>query len=174
MRRYHWDQTSDEGCDQCTGHRDNGCQKSCGMQIVSLAGRLECHCLLTACVCIGGQPPGCSIQLDSILSSNVTVSSSLYAAASPATTTGLFTSSQRYLTPCLAGSTYCSWGLVLLLSVLLDGFSMHINVYMVLHVLYVLFDLLPGYLLCHLVVHFRKNVIFCSMLRVILSVAVAQ
>ena len=33
--------------------------------------------------------------------------------------------SQRYLTPCLAGSTYCSWGSVLLLSVSRDGFSIH-------------------------------------------------
>ena len=137
--------------------------KTCGMQIVSLGRRLECHGLLTACVSLGGQPPGHSIQLDSILSSKVTMSTSLHAAASPVTTTGLLTCPQRYLTPCHAGSAYCSWGLVLPLSVSLDGFSMHINVSIVLHVLCVLFDLLPCYLLCHLVVHLRKNVILLAL-----------
>ena len=137
--------------------------KTCGMQIVSFARRLECHCLLTACVSLSGQPPGYSIQLDSILSSKVTVSSFLHSAASPVTTTDLLTCAQRYLTPCLAGSTYCSWGLVLRLSVSLDGFSMHRDMSIVLHVLCVLFDLLPGYLLCHLVVHLRKNVILLAL-----------
>ena len=133
------------------------------MQIVSEAIRLECHCLLTACVCLGGRPPGCSIQLGSELSSEGTSSSSLRVTASPATTAGLLTCPRCYLTPCLAGSAYCSWGLVLLLSEPLDGLSMHINVSMVLHVLCVLSDLLPCYLLCHLVVHLRKNVILLAL-----------
>ena len=133
------------------------------MQIVKLAKSLECHCLLTACACLGGQPPGCSIQLGSMLSSSGTSSSSLHLTASSATTAGLLICPQCYLTPCLAGSAYCSWGLVLLLSVSIDGFSMHINVSMVLHVLCVLSDLLPCYLLCHLVVHLRKNVILLAL-----------
>lgn len=134
-----------------------------GSQVVSLAGRLKCHGSLTACVCLSGRPSRCSICLDSRLSSIVTVSSSLHAAAFPATTVGLLTCPQRYLTPCLAGSAYCSWGLVLLLSVSSGAFSMHSDMSMVVHVLCVLFDLLPCYLRCHLVVHLRKNVIMLAL-----------
>ena len=88
------------------------------------------------------------------------MSRSLHAVASPATATGLLTFPQR---SCPAGSAYCSWGLVLLPLVSLDDFSMYRDVSMVLHVLCVLVDLLPCYLLCHLVVHFRKNVMLLAL-----------
>ena len=71
--------------------------------------------------------------------------------------------SQRYLTPCLAGSTYCSWGSVLLLSVSRDGFSIHTYMCLWFCMFCVLSDLLPGHLLCHLVVHPRKNIMLLAL-----------